>query len=314
MRLFPIYLLVLIATICLEAHHLTERTHNTDPLAVWAAHYSGMALGTKLWLIGSNLALFGQDGLMFTGFSAQTGALHFTPNFRIEAIPGYQFLFVPQAWTLGVELLFYLMAPVLVRSKLPVLLGVAAASFALRAWLFHHGLKFDPWTYRFFPAELGFFLVGSTGYRAYRHISDNKLFKPIYGACALAVTLTALVAYQWSGGGKATALYFLIVAAAIPLIFLYTKRNAIDRFIGDLSYPVYISQFLVFGILGHFTSVTGIHAAIATIAFSVLILITVDHPVDRIRQRFVARHGATADPGPLTEARIEAEAEPIAAP
>src|SRR5205807_1016610 len=36
-----------------------------------------------------------------------------------------------------------------------------------------------------------------------------------------------------------------ITCAAIPLLFLWTQKSRIDRFVGELSYPVYISHMLV---------------------------------------------------------------------
>lgn len=76
-------------------------------------------------------------------------------------MPAYHGLLLPQAWTLGVEISFYVIAPfVLPRRWLMAVLF--AASVAIRVLLIKAGVgSVDPWTYRFFPAELMFFLVGA---------------------------------------------------------------------------------------------------------------------------------------------------------
>ncbi|MCH6025160.1 hypothetical protein MMA33_24360, partial [Salmonella enterica] len=79
------------------------------------------------------------------------GALAFTGSFARSDVPLYQGLLVPQAWTLGVEMSFYLIAPFVLHSPRRLLV-LLAASLALRAVLIASGIGLsDPWTYRFFP-------------------------------------------------------------------------------------------------------------------------------------------------------------------
>ena len=56
-----------------------------------------------------NALIFGQDAILFTGLDSH-GALHLTANCWLSQPPVSEFLLVPQAWSLGVELLFYLCA------------------------------------------------------------------------------------------------------------------------------------------------------------------------------------------------------------
>ena len=82
----------------------------------------------------------------------------------------WTFLLDPPAWTLGVELTFYLIAPFILRGRaLKYLLAIIVVSFLIKAGLSVAKLNYDPWTYRFFPAELGFFILGSVAYK----ISDR---------------------------------------------------------------------------------------------------------------------------------------------
>jgi peptidoglycan/LPS O-acetylase OafA/YrhL len=40
--------------------------------------------------------------------------------------------------------------------------------------------------------------------------------------------------------------YILVLMGVIPFIFLFSKKNTIDRFIGELSYPTYLVHTTVF--------------------------------------------------------------------
>ncbi len=64
-------------------------------------------VGTGIYLAFVNLFIFGQDTALFLRFD-EAGGLVFTPSFG--SYPGPQvtnYLLVPQAWSLGIELAFY---------------------------------------------------------------------------------------------------------------------------------------------------------------------------------------------------------------
>src|SRR5207237_6723897 len=91
--------------------------------------------------------------------------------------------------------------------------------------------------------------------------------------------------------------YSLLLAAAIPFIFLFTQHNKIDRYLGELSYPVYLSHTIVIVALAN-THIQTINAnvftalaVLGTIAVSVLIVRYFDQPIEKWRQ---ARVRATA--------------------
>ena len=129
-------------------------------------------------------------GLNFSGFVTNTG--------EVEGLA--QFLLVLQAWTLGLELSFYLIAPFIVRrSFLLVLLFAGSLCGRLFAIVSGFGLS-DPWTYRFFPFELALFIGGV--------FSHQLLLRPV----------SALVATSSKKNMPAYVVAFCIVTCALYFV------------------------------------------------------------------------------------------------
>ena len=83
-------------------------------------------------------------------------------------IPIYSGLIIPQAWTLGLELSFYLIAPFILK-RLNLIIILLIISILTRIYLYYIGLGLqDPWSYRFFPTELAFFLFGSLSHQIWK--------------------------------------------------------------------------------------------------------------------------------------------------
>jgi peptidoglycan/LPS O-acetylase OafA/YrhL len=147
-------------------------------------------------------------------------------------------------WTLASEMTFYLLAPLILRSKvLPV--AILAASAALRlilnlAFPFAADLNtWVAWCYCFFPSVVMFFMLG--------HLA-RQLHKvaPLPPSIAWSLLGAAAVALMIQDGGGPENTYFygavLLFAAALPAIFDATKDNRICNFLGDLTYPLYLSS------------------------------------------------------------------------
>jgi peptidoglycan/LPS O-acetylase OafA/YrhL len=83
-------------------------------------------------------------------------------------------------------------------------------------------------------------------------------------------------------------LFLLAVATFVGPIFALTRSSKLDRWLGDMSYPIYLSHVPVFavmtafGLLGSATSyATGL---LATMAVSAALLWLIDAPVSRFRK------------------------------
>lgn len=290
-RLYPLYLLLLMLTIAVQAILLHASRGTTFlPPALFYWRHSGAPLQTTslLALAAANLLLVGQDWVMFSEISAH-GRLSFTPNFWSAALPSWHFLFLPQAWTLGLELAFYLLAPLLVRRKLPVLLAVALGSYGLKRLLGHYGLNGDPWSYRFFPSELQYFVLGAISYKGYRWLLNRKLFQPWWSWLGLTCTISSILLFSHLHRPWEIDAYYLLMTVCIPLVFLGTKRAKMDRMIGELSYPVYMCHVLALQVLSFYGHASSLGVALATLLFASALLLGFDQPLERWRQRWIER-------------------------
>ena len=296
LRLYPMFLVVLFATLALGVgiELLTGRA--IEPLAFWLEHRGHMSLGGALLLGISNLTILGQDLVSFTAIDPVSGQLYLTADFHREAVPGWQFLFVPQAWTLSVELMFYAVAPFIVRRRPLVVLCLMAASLLLRVYIMRQWHLFnDPWTYRFFPTELLLFLAGALSYRiqerreALRHRHRRVELGVTLGAIALVVLYTRLpAAMRQVHYGLPVIL--VLVPLFIPWVFSATRHSRIDRVLGELSYPVYIAHYpLVFVLhalgIAWLEANFGWVAMLLTLVLSWALLHWVSEPIEQLRER-----------------------------
>ena len=225
---------------------------------------------------------------MFLGLDT-TGHLFFTSNFWETSQPLYKFLFIPQAWTIGVEISFYLIAPFLVKRKLKVIIALIILSLALRLVIYmYFGLKKDPWTYRFFPTELMFFLLGIVSYRLYKKLQTLAL-KPIFIKSVWIGILVFTIIYSFLPTVIKGYVYLFAFFISLPFVFILTKNWKIDSAIGELSYPIYISHIFVFKTLQIFKvpliEGRGLILTISTILFSIVLNELVSKKIEKIRQK-----------------------------
>jgi peptidoglycan/LPS O-acetylase OafA/YrhL len=280
LRLYPAYFVVAIATLLLRLAFSPELVQL----------FRDLPGAAKAFIVSSNILVFGQDWALFLG--VRDHALQFVTNYHNSVPELWKLELDPPAWSLDIELTFYLIAPFLLRLRVPFLLGTMALSILLRIILVRHGLSFDPWTYRFFPTELALFLAGAIAQKTSRSFRTTlpRLFH--HGDLATATMVAMIVIFPIVPAPTAvrSVVLFVFLAVFLPVIFENAKSNKIDRYIGDLSYVLYISHWLVIlavrrfigdgHSLGSKLTVVG-----ATIVCALALGAAVDWPLRAIRAR-----------------------------
>lgn len=302
LRIFPTYWAILILSLFFS---LVFFLQGTESKLFFYTHYPLQPL-TLFYLLFSNSFILGMDFVMFLGLNTH-GILFFTNNYLTTKPLLYDFLFVPQAWTLSLELLFYLIAPFLAKRKTWFLLGLVILSLLLRIFLYTHGLHREPWTNRFFPTELIFFLFGMLSYRIYARINLKRFtrFFPVLFLFLVLVTITYSFIPQSSYilFDVNQCVYFGLLFLSIPLIFILTKHDRVDRILGLLSYPFYIAHILVINVLEYLGFKGGstffiYETILVTMFLSIIFIVFIERPIDTYRQnKLVAKRKVVVSRG-----------------
>ncbi|MBL8279699.1 MAG: acyltransferase [Pelomonas sp.] len=235
LRLVPVYLVVAGASL------LSWTLYGVKPFpesALPASDWGSSALG---FLLMTNATMFFQDMTMF--MCAGGEGLSWVADFRSCSPPLYGALLVPQAWSLGIEISFYALAPWLLRMRTRWVVALALASVAVKVVLYFQGFKRDPWDYRFFPSELFLFLLGSLAYRW----RDSKQWLSRDAIPGLKVWGLLAFGLAFSRLPFASGFYFVFLAAlffSLPALLAFSNRHAWDRKLGELSYPLYMVHVL----------------------------------------------------------------------
>lgn len=294
LKLYPIYWAVALLVILFSLYI----AYDTD-WRIWGAlqyyklYYSKIGVFSFLFLVVSNIIIFFQDWVMFLGVNLTSGNLFFTSNFLETSPRLHSFLLVPQAWTIGLELMFYLIVPLFARKNIGWLILIGTASVVCKVLLAVAGYNNDPWTYRFFFSELHLFILGMIAYRVYNKIrnksfSSKKLQAVIYLDILLILFCVPLRSYL---GAFTDYIYLIIFACSIPFLFYLCKHSKFDSKIGELSYPIYISHSFIILLLNYIFKHQAINqgwvVVAVTIIFSLLLNYFILYPIDRYRQKRV---------------------------
>jgi peptidoglycan/LPS O-acetylase OafA/YrhL len=297
LRIYPAYWVVLLAAVVAS---LVVFSTSGKSLYLWAWQVHGDRMGFGMWAyaIAANLLIFGSAAMMFTQMDPKTSQLTLSHDPYLSKPMTQHLLFVPQVWTLGIELCFYLVAPLLVRSKWWIQLLLIALSLAGR-FLLHVTTHWDwdPWTYRFFPFELALFLTGSLCYQVYRRLEGKKV--PMVASLAAWVAIPVCIWYfphaTWLAEDPRKWIFYLSLAICLPIIFRFTKGMKWDRWIGELSFPLYIVHHLVMMLVKPYfwTHTDQMHwfgwtTLYLSLEAALLLWVGVMWPIDRWRAKRVA--------------------------
>jgi len=259
LRLWPVYLLILAMTFVLKIVDLTffDATHVTIP------HFDSLNPTSQTFVLFTNIFIIGQDISAFFGPNAQGTITFETGDFKNFTYTNL----VVQCWSTAMEFNFYLLAPFLVNKKTRTLLFLLSGSVLIRIVIYKLNLRDQPWGYRFLPSELVLFIMGILSYRIYKYIENKKILDnpsfiyPTAISLIFLFTLTIFYPFQSNlpsarsiylqnvyqvipGPLSAKWIYLTSITLIGPILFLLYRNSKYDRFLGDLSYPVFFMSLL----------------------------------------------------------------------
>jgi peptidoglycan/LPS O-acetylase OafA/YrhL len=297
-RIFPVYYLVLALSALVAWYALVK--FNSHPFSQFKNY--PVSAGAEIGYVISQISLVGMDFWAFLRRTVEGGLVWNSAG--LEALEPYRgrpidYLLVGVAWSLSIELYFYAIAP-FVAGKWRLIGGLCLVSFLVRIVGYRLGLDHAPFDYKFFPFELGLFMLGMLAFRAYRYLSDSNF---INGDAVAVVIIIVLAGYTYffpilpstsmtKGIDLKHWLWIALLFLSIPVLFERTRRSSLDRLIGEFSYPMYLSHLLVASFI-HFVLGVEFSArfALMSIAGTLLfcgVLIPLQEYIDKLRERLVS--------------------------
>lgn len=252
LRIFPAYYIGMVLAVVVSYAAITNL-------------FDSLTITSKIIYVFQNLFIAGQDLSYLFCVKASSGACASPVGLTIN----------PPAWSLAVELGFYLVAPFFLKSQFKTFLFVLGGAIYLGALNF---IEFplgpigslqpaEVWayTYYFYPSSFAFFGGGALAYHLSKSTNEPNYFAAIGALVILSVSQTVMPFW-----------HLLFFSMAIPVLFKYTANNKLDRVIGELSYPVYILHFpiliLVKGYASEYPKIVSVFSLGTLVAITSVVL------------------------------------------
>jgi peptidoglycan/LPS O-acetylase OafA/YrhL len=204
----------------------------------------------------------------------------------------------------------YAIAPFIVKRPAR-LIGIFIASMIVRYFIYAYISTNDPWISRFFPSEAAFFCLGALAFHVYGATKKFGLSREVgfilFVVMLLYITnfnrVPVFVGNTFLFSGSLLQFYgFAFVA--LPFVFHLTRDNRVDRWLGELSYPIYLTHLFVIQGASHLPHLFGTQVynnVLNTLVISAAINAIVQTPIERWfkrpeQQMAPARHPLPSPP------------------
>ncbi|MFA6279870.1 MAG: acyltransferase [Bdellovibrionales bacterium] len=248
----------------------------------YAETYQAFPAGYAVFAGLSNIFILGQDILWLV--STRAGELVLRPM-GAEGFNGASLAMNGPVFSVSLELYFYMLAPFIVRRKRTAYL------FALTGLAYHVMLRAGHLsslglTYHVFPATVAYFGMGASLY----HLSKKELWqKSDLAFIAVAVGLIMLMSSTFLP--RPLLIGFMV---ALPFLFALMRRIAFDRWLGELSYGVYIIHLPLLMIVNKWThDFWGVGQFWGIALTSILLSMALHHGIEVPLTRYRERHFAS---------------------
>jgi peptidoglycan/LPS O-acetylase OafA/YrhL len=249
-RIFPTYFICLVATF-IYIYYINNSLPAISDMQIAIVKIYNLPNNIeniifKIWYLISSIFIVFQD--LCLNLVVHNDIAKFTLDRSSGSIYVPSAFIVPQAWSIGSELFFYLLAPLIVKINTRYIV-IIIISLLLMALLFIQYSSLGDIYYRATPFTLVYFIIGCLLYRCRDKFniyqSKENYSVKLFSAYFFVICITLF--FPWNG------LFFtfplvLICSIFIPSLFFITKDNLMDRFLGELSYPIYIYHMLFFWI------------------------------------------------------------------
>jgi peptidoglycan/LPS O-acetylase OafA/YrhL len=235
-------------------------------------------------------------------------------NFTLVPFAFYDMKFrvVPPAWSVAVELVCYVALWLFIARSRRNALIAAAASFGFSMLTLALGWNFT-WRYQSAPAALLPFALGAL---VYFYFDKLKAFIEPRKKWLALLTIAFLLlnpmpgltpsAYRYEYGFYLNTLAMTLLVALLALSPVKSPfLQKADKLLGDLTYPMFIAQWLVAFVI--FLKIPGlaprgypifVYSYPVVLVVSALIVLLVDRPLQRLRDRFRPHKDASPDSEP----------------
>lgn len=221
-RLFPLYLIILFFTIFLIHHY-----QHSNLIPLLNQNLSISKIFINMLLIFNNYVF---------------------PPFQIKALLPHPL--IPTTWSLSSEWHYYLLVPflfyLLIKKKKIFIYVILLFSLAFELYAFSHNsplFNADNFGYRYIFGVLWIFLVGFL----FAQEGYSKFLKVIYFSLLVYFLLWGF--YYSNHPYSREILFAVFFAPVLPVI--KNLEFKYDYYLGQLSYPIFISQFSIFYLVEH---------------------------------------------------------------
>ena len=236
LRIYPTYYLVLAATFLYLYKHQDGAFLNS------ALIEHGNQPVVSVISVFSNLTLIGSDSLNFINYSISDGFGLVSRNNGLGNLS--LLLLIAPAWSLGLELTCYIFVPIFSKLKTRKIAFVISMLLCLRAYCLLRGYTEDPWTYRFLMFEIPIFLLGMILARLQINYNFTKKLGSLKVLAIVVAFFLSIGAVNYFMNPPRYIILFALICVS-ALIVLFGREDRTSKYLGKLSYPIYLSHVLI---------------------------------------------------------------------